>query len=214
MESERSEEILPQLNFGYVQSLGRMCGLNARDARSLIGNGMVDIPSLIYRFFDAGDRNDQRWQSFRQHALCLCMLSHFLFASSFGGASIRLIEVAQGLKEGKNCIAMVLAETLMGLDAFHRRETTRFAGSPLLLQVMFPSQAHICICSHHSALGLDFFSQKPLSFFSLIAHLSILYFLIFHPSPDMVDGQATSRGLLPCLFSPRLFLSAPSSECL
>ncbi|KAI8008085.1 hypothetical protein LOK49_LG07G00516, partial [Camellia lanceoleosa] len=34
-----------------------------------------------------------------------------------------------------SCIAMTLAETLIGLDAFYRRETTRFAGSPLLLQV-------------------------------------------------------------------------------
>ena len=84
IESERGGEILPQLNFGYAQTLGRMCGLNAHDARSLICNGMLDIPSLIYRFSDAGDRGDHHWQGFRQHALCLCMLSHFLFASSFG----------------------------------------------------------------------------------------------------------------------------------
>ncbi|KAL7196860.1 hypothetical protein ACSBR1_036804 [Camellia fascicularis] len=62
-----------------------------------------------------------------------------------GGSSVRLIEVAQGLKEGKSCIAMTLAETLMGLDAFYRRETTRFAGSALLLQVMFPTQSHVYI---------------------------------------------------------------------
>ena len=177
MESERGEEILPQLNFGYAQALGRMCGLNAHDARSLIGNGMLDIPSLIYRFSDAGDRSDHHWQGFRQHALCLCMLSHFLFVSGSGGSSVRLIEVAQGLKEGKSCIAMTLAETLMGLDAFYYRETTRFAGSPLLLQVMFPTQALICICSHHSALGLDF-SHKTL--ISLFSHRTSLYSLFSH----------------------------------
>ena len=71
------------------------------------------------------------------------MLSHFLLAPGSGGSSVRLIEVAQGLEEGKSCIAMILAETLMGLDAFHRRETTRFVGSPLLLQVMFPTLSHI-----------------------------------------------------------------------
>ena len=46
MESERDEELLPQLNFGHAQSLGRMCGLSMRDARSLICDGMLDIPSL------------------------------------------------------------------------------------------------------------------------------------------------------------------------
>ena len=58
MESERDEELLPQLNFGHVQSLGRMCGLSMRDARSLICDGMLDIPSLANRFSDAGDRNN------------------------------------------------------------------------------------------------------------------------------------------------------------
>ncbi|KAL7255111.1 hypothetical protein ACSBR1_009305 [Camellia fascicularis] len=101
MESECDEEILPQFRFHHVQALGRMCGLTLHDARSLTRDGVLNIPSLIHRFSDAGDRGDHDWQG-------------------SGGSSIRLIEVAQGLKEGKNCIAMTLAETLMGLDAFHR----------------------------------------------------------------------------------------------
>ena len=133
MESERDEEILPQLRFGHAQALGRMCGLTMHDARSLICNGMLDIPSLICRFSNASDCIDHHWQGLRRHALCLCMLSHILLASGFSGASIRLIEVAQGLKEGKSCIAMTLAETLMGLEPFHHRETTRFVESPPLL---------------------------------------------------------------------------------
>ena len=47
MESERDEELLPQLNFGHAQSLGQMCGLSMRDARSLICDRMLDILSLI-----------------------------------------------------------------------------------------------------------------------------------------------------------------------
>ena len=133
MESERDEEILPQLRFGHAQALGEMCGLSMPDARSLICNGTLDVPSLVCRFSETGDRGDHRWQGFRRHALCLCLLSHFLFISGSGGPSVRLIEVAQGLKGGKSCIAMILAETLLGLDAFYRRETNRLAGSPLLL---------------------------------------------------------------------------------
>ena len=114
MESESCEEILPQFRFGLAQALGRMCGLTTHDARSLTCNGELDFLGWIYSFSDASDRSDHHWQGFRQHALCLCMLSHFLLASGFGGSSIRLIEVAQGLKDEKSCIAMTLAETLMG----------------------------------------------------------------------------------------------------
>ena len=143
MESEREEEILPQYRFSHIQALGRMCGLAMHDARLLICDGELDIPSLVHLFSDAGDRSDHHWQGVRRHALCLCMLSHFLLASGCEGSSVRLIEVAQGLEKGKSCIAMTLAETLMGLDAFHHRETTRFTRSPLLLQVMFPIPSHI-----------------------------------------------------------------------
>ncbi|KAF5934058.1 hypothetical protein HYC85_030229 [Camellia sinensis] len=152
MESECHEEILPQFHFGHAQALGRMCGLTAHDARSLICNGELHILGLIHRFSDADDRSNHYWQGFRQHALCLCLLSHFLLSPGFGGSSIRLIEVAQGLKEGKGCIAITLAETLMGLDSIYRRETTRFAGSPLLLQV-------VDSCPAYSARGY-FFRQR------------------------------------------------------
>lgn len=58
MESECNEEVLPQLRFSYAQALGQMCGLAMHDARSLICDGMLDVPSLICRFSDAGDRGD------------------------------------------------------------------------------------------------------------------------------------------------------------
>lgn len=112
------------------------------------------------------------------------MLSHFLFVSGSGGPSVRLIEVAQGLKEGKSCIAMILAETLLGLDAFYRRETTRLAGSPLLLQVMFPTQSHVYVFSHHSALKLGF-SHKTLFLLFLSSYISLLFILSFFIPPQV-----------------------------
>ena len=75
----------------------------------------IDIPSLNHRLSDIGDRGDPLWRGFRQRALYLCMLAQFFLAPSYDGTSIRLIEVAQCLKEGKSCIGLTVAETLMGL---------------------------------------------------------------------------------------------------
>ncbi|KAL7222904.1 hypothetical protein ACSBR1_024566 [Camellia fascicularis] len=137
MASRRDEEIMPQPCFGHAWALGQMCALSLQEARSL------EIPSLIHRFFAIEDRSDLLWRGYRQYALYLCLLAHFLLAPSYSGASIRLIEVAQYLKVGKSCMGLALAETLMGLDAFYRRETTRFPGSPLLLQVLFPILSYL-----------------------------------------------------------------------
>ncbi|KAF5933517.1 hypothetical protein HYC85_029688 [Camellia sinensis] len=62
--------------------------------------------------------------------------------------------------QGKSCIAMTLAETLMGLDAIYRRETTRFAGSSLLLQVWLMDKLQVVdSCPAYSARGY-FFRQR------------------------------------------------------
>lgn len=130
MESRRDEEIIPQPRFGHIQALGRIYRLTLHEARSLVHNGELDIPGLIHQFSEVSDRGNLLWRGFQQHALCLCMLLISFLPPSFKGSSIRLVKVAQGLKEGKSCIGLVLAETLMGLDVFHRRQTTKFVGSP------------------------------------------------------------------------------------
>ncbi|KAL7173914.1 hypothetical protein ACSBR2_033219 [Camellia fascicularis] len=125
MESRHDEEIIPQPHFGHAQALGQMCGLTLLEAQSLAHDGELDIPGLVHQFSAIGDRSDLLWQGRQQHALCLCLLAQFLLAPSFGRASIRLIEVAQCLKEGKSCMGLALAENLMGLDAFRRARTRR-----------------------------------------------------------------------------------------
>ena len=46
----------------------------------------------------------------------------------------RMLSMVINLEKG-SLISMILAETLNGLDAIHRRETTFFVGSLLLFQV-------------------------------------------------------------------------------
>ncbi|XP_028110312.1 uncharacterized protein LOC114308827 isoform X3 [Camellia sinensis] len=160
MESRRNEEIMPQPLFGHTRALEQMCGLSFNEAKSLAHDGELDIPSLIRRFSGIRNRRDLLWQGYRQHALCLCLLAHYLLAPSVSGVSIRLIEVAQRLKEGRSCIGLALAETLMGLDAFHWRETFWFAGSPLLLQVWLMDKLKVVDpCSECSVRSYFFCSQ-------------------------------------------------------
>ncbi|THG21568.1 hypothetical protein TEA_007942 [Camellia sinensis var. sinensis] len=108
METRRDEKLMPRPCFGYTQALGRMCGLTLHETRSLAHDGELDIPSLIHRFSDTGDRGDPIWRGFWKHALCLCVPEHFLLTPSLGGTSIQLIDVAQCLKEGNNCIGLAL----------------------------------------------------------------------------------------------------------
>lgn len=210
MESRRDEKIIHQPRFGHIQALGWMCELTLHEAQSLVHNGEWDIPDLIHRFSDVDDRGDLLWQGFRQHALCLCVLTHFLLTPSFGRSSIRLIEVAQGLKGGKSCISLVLAETLMGLNAFHRRETTKFARSPLILQVMFPTLFNMCF-SHLSALLLYFSLKALFSLFSQRISLYSLISLFFHLFPGVANGQIEDIGLLPCILNSSILLPPTTS---
>ncbi|KAL7175530.1 hypothetical protein ACSBR2_029182 [Camellia fascicularis] len=101
-----------------------MCGISLSEACTLAYDGELDIPGLICHFLSIGDRCDFIWWRHRQHTLCLCLLAHYLLASSSGRVSIRLVEMTQCIREGKSYIGLVLAETFMGLDAFRRHETT------------------------------------------------------------------------------------------
>ena len=48
----------------------------------------------------------------------------------------RDISVVNQIKDGDNPVSLILAKTLLGLDAiFHGGETQNFLGSPLTLQI-------------------------------------------------------------------------------
>lgn len=138
------------------------------------------------------------------------MLAHFFLAPSFGGSSIRLIEVAQGLNEGKSCTGLALGETLMSLDGFHRREINKFAGGPLLFQVIFPTLFNMCF-SHHAAFMLYFSLKILFSLFSQHISLYSLISLFFHPSPNIANGQTEGSRLLPRILSPSILFSPTAS---
>ena len=68
------------------------------------------------------------------NAFCLCFLARFFLVHETPRVDPRILHVVKNL--GSGCpIAIILAETLNGLDVVHRVEAMFFVGSPLLLQV-------------------------------------------------------------------------------
>ena len=69
--------------------------------------------------------------------LALCIVGKFLLCSrSRGFMDARAISVVTQIKDGDNPVSLILAETLLELDAiFHGGETWNFLGSPLTLQI-------------------------------------------------------------------------------
>ena len=66
----------------------------------------------------------------------------------------RAISVVNQIKDGDNPISLILAKTLLGLDAvFHGGETQIFLGSPLTLQI---STSSLILKVHSGLILLNF----------------------------------------------------------
>ena len=73
-------------------------------------------------------------RSYYLNAFYLCILARYFLVQEMGHLDQRMCLMVSNLRSG-NPAGIILAETLNGLDAFHRKEANLFAGSPLLLQV-------------------------------------------------------------------------------
>ena len=119
-----------------------------------------DLPSLLQGMLGIPSTMENRWCVFRKlnlklvfeyffgstllegerpclyflHAFCLCALARFFLVQNSYCVDFRICMIAYEIKRG-NLMSLILVETLNGLDAFHRKEGSFFARSPLLLQV-------------------------------------------------------------------------------
>ena len=73
-------------------------------------------------------------RSHHLNAFYLCILVRFFFVHETPRMDPKILHVVKNLGN-ENPVAIILAETLNGLDVVHREEATFFAGSLLLLQV-------------------------------------------------------------------------------
>ena len=67
-------------------------------------------------------------------AFYLCSLARYFLDQKSYCVDLRMCMMAYELRRGY-LVGLILAKTLNGLDAFHRKEVSFFAGSPLLRQV-------------------------------------------------------------------------------
>ena len=92
-------------------------------------------PQLSFRtFFQLSPLVGERPHSYFLCAFCLCALARYFLVQKSYCVDLQMCMVVYELKRG-NPVGLILAETLNGMDAFHRKEASFFARSTLLLQV-------------------------------------------------------------------------------
>ena len=103
----------------------------------MIRNETLNVLRLFADYGPTGDLLDFTVQNRRMFALCMCLLALYLLVPYDGHPSSAIVGVAAQIEQRRDVVPLVLAETIMGLDAFKAGRTNTFAGSPLLLQVWF-----------------------------------------------------------------------------
>ena len=89
---------------------------------------------FLYIFFGLALPVGESPRSYFLRALCFCALARYFLVQRSYFVDLYMCMVVYKLKRG-NLVGLILVETLNGLDAFHRKESSFFTGSPLLLQV-------------------------------------------------------------------------------
>jgi hypothetical protein len=155
---DSAEPIIPMLRESMKNILKSKLGVSGNVAEFLTRGNAINIVQLYEMFSPPGDLTDFVYQGRRMTACCICLLAAFLLVPSVGQPSPLLVGVAAQIEARKDVAPLVLAETLMGLDAVRAGRTRVFGGSPLLLQVRTSLSSPFSISLIHftSTLGLGF----------------------------------------------------------
>ena len=115
----------------HKESLFDALGLPTSITDSMIEGHMVNLRAIISRLIDKRTYGvtDNMQKNF---GLALCFVGELLLCSGrHNFVDAQAISVVSQIKDGGNPVSLILAETLLGLDAvFHGGETQNFLGSP------------------------------------------------------------------------------------
>ena len=111
-------------------------GLPTSITNSMIEGYMVNLCAIISWLIDKriyGVTENMK----KKFGLALCMVGKLLLCSGRRGfVDAQVVSVVNQIMDGDNPVSLILAKTLLGLDAiFHGGETQNFLGSPLTLQI-------------------------------------------------------------------------------
>ena len=80
---------------------------------SLLPSGTMNLSSFITAC-ETKDKNNPAWI----RTVSFCLYAQFLLISSQGDADIRIISIIEQVETGANPMAVILVETIIGLDSF------------------------------------------------------------------------------------------------
>ena len=120
----------------HKESLSNALGLPTSITNSMIESYMLNLCAIISRLIDkriCGVTENMK----KNFGLALCMVGKLLLCSGRRGfVDAQVVSVVNQIMDGDNPVSLILAKTLLGLDAiFHGGETQNFLGSPLTLQI-------------------------------------------------------------------------------
>ena len=96
--------------------------------------GKLNLRLVLDYFSDLALFEGKRLQSYFLCAFCLYALARYFLVQKSYFVDLQMCMVAYKLRRG-NLVGLIMLKTLNGLDSFHRKEVSFFAGSALLLQV-------------------------------------------------------------------------------
>ena len=125
----------------HRESLSDALGLPTSITSSMVEGHMVNLHAIVSRLIDKhtyGVTNNMQ----KSFGLALCLVGEFLlYSGRHDFVDARAISVVSQIKDGNNPVSLILAETLLGLDAvFHGGESQNFLGNPLTLQIWLMEQ--------------------------------------------------------------------------
>ena len=93
--------------------------------------GKLNLSLVFAHFSSSAFLVGERPRSYFLCAFCLCALARYFLVQRSYCVDLRICMVVYKSKRG-DPVGLILVETLNGLDAFHRKEASFFARSPLL----------------------------------------------------------------------------------
>ena len=133
-ELETDDLIFPTIGGDLPSLLWVVLGVPTATTNRCCVFGKLNFRLIFKYFFGSALPEGERPYLYILRAFCLCAFAMYFLVQKSYCVDLRTCMIAYELKRG-NPVGLTLVETLNGLDDFHRKKVSFFAGSPLLPKV-------------------------------------------------------------------------------